>query len=157
VSIFTTLFSTDANCHTECTQFNDPAKEAVVFVFLLSKTGNSIAIWRRRIALPPDLVRQYANEIAAAKSTMKHASIRAAEYALRHLLNILLLISALHRNPLPPPPQVVIPEIPPPVVVQPVVVKGTKLGKRRKDPSSKQKKRWWQFWRKKNKAAAAVA
>jgi hypothetical protein len=91
VSTITTLFLTDANRHTECTQFNDPAKEAVVFVFLLSKTGNSIAIWRRRIALPPDLVRQYANEIAAAKSTMKHASIRAAEYALRHLLDILLL------------------------------------------------------------------
>jgi hypothetical protein len=65
----------------ECTAYNDPAKQVVVFVFLLSKTGNSMAIWRRRISLPPDLAHQYAHEIAAAKMGARGLSLHVEECA----------------------------------------------------------------------------
>ena len=32
-----------------------PAAEVLVFVFLLSETGNSLAIWRKKLAVPHDI------------------------------------------------------------------------------------------------------
>ena len=36
--------------------FSDPAKVAVVFVFLSSESGNSVAMWRVKLKVPPDVL-----------------------------------------------------------------------------------------------------
>jgi hypothetical protein len=36
----------------ESAAFYDPAVQVIVFVFLPSKSGNSIAIWRRKVNVP---------------------------------------------------------------------------------------------------------
>jgi hypothetical protein len=37
----------------ESVAFYDPATQVIVFVFLPSKTGNSMAMWRRKIKVTP--------------------------------------------------------------------------------------------------------
>lgn len=39
----------------ESLAFYDPATQVLVFVFLLSKTGNSMAMWRRKLSIPNNL------------------------------------------------------------------------------------------------------
>lgn len=39
----------------ESVAFYDPAVQVVVFVFLLSESGNSMAIWRRKINVPNNI------------------------------------------------------------------------------------------------------
>ncbi|KAH8830680.1 hypothetical protein DL96DRAFT_1593939 [Flagelloscypha sp. PMI_526] len=55
----------------ESVAFYDPAVQVIVFVFLPSKTGNSIAIWRRKIAVPNNTRLIYQREIAIAKSGLR--------------------------------------------------------------------------------------
>ena len=45
----------------------DPAKQVIVFIFLLSKSGNSMAIWRRKIPVPEILQTAYEDAIADMK------------------------------------------------------------------------------------------
>lgn len=41
----------------------NPAKIVVVFIFLLSKSGNSMACWRRKLPVPEDVRARYYEEI----------------------------------------------------------------------------------------------
>ena len=47
----------------ESLAFYDPDVQVVVFVFLLSKTQNSMAIWRRKLPLPSNLQLAYAPQL----------------------------------------------------------------------------------------------
>ena len=49
----------------------DPAKQVIVFIFLLSKSGNSMAIWRRKISVPEILQTNYKNPIADIKAGLQ--------------------------------------------------------------------------------------
>ncbi|OBZ77150.1 hypothetical protein A0H81_04073 [Grifola frondosa] len=51
----------------ESVAFYDPAFQVIVFVFLLSPTGNSMAVWRRRLPVPESLRNAYQREILLAK------------------------------------------------------------------------------------------
>ena len=42
----------------------DPTKQVIVFIFLLSKSGNSMAIWRRKIPVPGVLRAAYKDPVA---------------------------------------------------------------------------------------------
>lgn len=47
----------------ESLAFYDPNAQIVVFVFLLSKTQNSMAIWRRKLPLPDNLRLTYGPQL----------------------------------------------------------------------------------------------
>jgi hypothetical protein len=47
----------------ESVAFYNPATQVIVFVFLLSKTGNSMAIWRRKIPVAEEFQAMYAGAI----------------------------------------------------------------------------------------------
>ena len=49
----------------------DPAKQVIVFIFLLSKSGNSMAIWRRKIPVPEVLQTTYKDAIAQVKAGLQ--------------------------------------------------------------------------------------
>jgi len=49
----------------------NPATQAIVFVFLLSKTGNSMAIWRRRIPVAEQFQKTYQKVIDETMSNLK--------------------------------------------------------------------------------------
>jgi len=49
----------------------DPAVQVIVFVFLPSKSGNSIAVWRRKIAVPNNVRLTFQDEIYVAKQGLK--------------------------------------------------------------------------------------
>ncbi|KAF9651053.1 hypothetical protein BDM02DRAFT_3212997 [Thelephora ganbajun] len=49
----------------------DPARQVVVFIFLLSKSGNSMAIWRRKIPVPEILQTTYKGDIAETKAGLQ--------------------------------------------------------------------------------------
>jgi hypothetical protein len=49
----------------------DPATQAIVFVFLLSKTGNSMAIWRRKIPVAEEIRTRYRQAIDETISRLK--------------------------------------------------------------------------------------
>lgn len=49
----------------------DPAKQVIVFIFLLSKSGNSMAIWRRKIPVPEMLQTAYKKPIAETKAALE--------------------------------------------------------------------------------------
>ena len=49
----------------------DPAKLVIVFIFLLSKSGNSMAIWRRKIPIPEILQTGHKAAIAEVKAELE--------------------------------------------------------------------------------------
>jgi hypothetical protein len=49
----------------------DPAKQVIVFIFLLSKSGNSMAIWRRKIPVPELLQTAYKGPITETKAALE--------------------------------------------------------------------------------------
>ena len=49
----------------------DPAKQVIVFIFLLSKSGNSMAVWRRKIQVPEILQTAYKDDIAEVKAGLQ--------------------------------------------------------------------------------------
>lgn len=49
----------------------DPAVTVIVFVFLPSKSGQSMAMWRRKIAVPNNLRLAYVAEITQAMRALK--------------------------------------------------------------------------------------
>ena len=49
----------------------DPAFQVVVFVFLLSPSGNSMAVWRRRLDVPDTLREAHGPDILAVKTELK--------------------------------------------------------------------------------------
>ena len=54
----------------ESIAFYEPLNQVLVFVFLLSKTKNSMAIWRRKLQIPEQLQVTYALQIAQVKATL---------------------------------------------------------------------------------------
>ncbi|TFK55870.1 hypothetical protein OE88DRAFT_1652378 [Heliocybe sulcata] len=52
--------------------YYDPAVHVIVFVFLLSRSGNSMAIWRRKLNVPNNLRLRYIHEIQLAKSALRN-------------------------------------------------------------------------------------
>ena len=48
----------------------DPAVQVIVFVFLLSKTGNSMAVWRKKLTVPEALRMAHEQEIEATKEDL---------------------------------------------------------------------------------------
>jgi hypothetical protein len=55
----------------ESVAFYDPAVQVVVFVFLPSKSGNSIAVWRRKINVPNNLRLAYQDQIYVAMRALR--------------------------------------------------------------------------------------
>lgn len=51
--------------------FYDPAQIVVVFVYLPSESGNSVAIWRRKLPVPGNVRKMYQKEIAAVKKGLR--------------------------------------------------------------------------------------
>ncbi|KAL0949908.1 hypothetical protein HGRIS_009936 [Hohenbuehelia grisea] len=51
--------------------FYDPAVQVIIFVFLPSKSGNSVAMWRRKISVPNNLRLQLQPEINLAKAGLR--------------------------------------------------------------------------------------
>lgn len=49
----------------------DPEKLVIVFIFLLSKSGNSMAVWRRKIPVPEMLQTAYKDDIAEVKAGLQ--------------------------------------------------------------------------------------
>lgn len=49
----------------ESVAFYDPARFAMAFVFLPSQSGNSVAIWRRKINVPESARQKYRTQIEA--------------------------------------------------------------------------------------------
>ncbi len=61
---------------------SDPGRYAVVFVFLVSKTGSSVGIWRRMVHVPPSLQARYDPQISQVKRELaaKGALVTKIEY-----------------------------------------------------------------------------
>ncbi|EIW76090.1 hypothetical protein CONPUDRAFT_110744 [Coniophora puteana RWD-64-598 SS2] len=55
----------------ESTAYYDPSTQTVVFVFLPSKTGNSVAIWRRKLAVPQNVRLELQAQITQAVATLR--------------------------------------------------------------------------------------
>ncbi|CDO75605.1 hypothetical protein BN946_scf184858.g45 [Trametes cinnabarina] len=49
----------------------DPAFQVIVFVFLLSPSGNSMALWRRKLTVPDSLREEHRDDILAVKAELK--------------------------------------------------------------------------------------
>ncbi|OCH94086.1 hypothetical protein OBBRIDRAFT_723627 [Obba rivulosa] len=49
----------------------DPASQVIVFVFLLSKSGNSMAVWRRKITLQETLRQTHYNALLSTKEQLQ--------------------------------------------------------------------------------------
>jgi len=56
----------------ESVAYYDPAIHVIVFVFLLSPSGNSMAMWRRKLNVPNNLRLRYTQEIQLAKSALRN-------------------------------------------------------------------------------------
>ncbi|KAF8974634.1 hypothetical protein BDZ97DRAFT_1774637 [Flammula alnicola] len=55
----------------ESVAFYDPARLVIIFVYLPSQTGNSVAIWRRKINVPDNARLKYQPEINAVVKTLR--------------------------------------------------------------------------------------
>jgi hypothetical protein len=55
----------------ESVGFYDPSIQVVVFVFLPSKSGNSLAMWRRKVTVPDSIRLTHLREIDLVKMTLK--------------------------------------------------------------------------------------
>jgi len=67
----------------ESVVFYDPAVQVIVFVFLPSKSGNSVAMWRRKIKVPNNTRLMLQAEITLAIASLrkeKHYVVHVDEY-----------------------------------------------------------------------------
>ena len=67
----------------ESVAFYDPAVQVIVFVFLPSKSGNSVAMWRRKIKVPNNTRLMLQAEITLAIAGLrkeKHYVVHVDEY-----------------------------------------------------------------------------
>lgn len=75
----------------ESVAFYDPSALVVVFVFLPSKSGNSLAIWRRKIAVPSSVRLAYQAQITQALNSLhRDYSVYVDEYVA--LLAVLVFV-----------------------------------------------------------------
>ncbi|KAG6841319.1 hypothetical protein C0991_012318 [Blastosporella zonata] len=49
----------------------DPANQTLIFVYLLSRTGNSVAMWRRKLQVPKDVQHQHLEAITKVKAGLR--------------------------------------------------------------------------------------
>lgn len=87
----------------ESVAFYDPSALVVVFVFLPSKSGNSLAIWRRKIAVPSNVRLAYQAQITQAiDSLSRDYSVYVDEYVTLAGLVFVRLTSVTGYLPLNP-------------------------------------------------------
>jgi hypothetical protein len=55
----------------ESVGYYDPSMQVIVFVFLPSKSGNSLAMWRRKVAVPNSVRLAHLREIDLAKAALR--------------------------------------------------------------------------------------
>jgi hypothetical protein len=55
----------------ESVAFYDPAVQVIVFVFLPSKSGNSVAMWRRKVNVPNNIRLMLQHEIKLAQAGLR--------------------------------------------------------------------------------------
>jgi hypothetical protein len=55
----------------ESVAFYDPAMQVIVFVFLPSKSGNSVAMWRRKVVVPNNTRLRLQREINLAMAGLR--------------------------------------------------------------------------------------
>ena len=55
----------------ESIAFYDPAVHSIVFVYLPSRSGNSVAIWRRKVSVPNNLRLAYQKETKLAMAALR--------------------------------------------------------------------------------------
>ncbi|KAG8989474.1 hypothetical protein FRB90_002219 [Tulasnella sp. 427] len=100
----------------------DPATTALVFVFLVSKSGSSVAIWRRKVSIPPSLQLKHSLAIQRIKRDMAEGP--------KPVVKVERPLSAREAAPISPPP--------------PIIVSGGAIEKGLK---KRKKRKWWQFWK----------
>lgn len=55
----------------ESVAFYDPSSQVIVFVFLPSKSGNSVAMWRRKINVPNNMRLMLKGEVTLALAALR--------------------------------------------------------------------------------------
>jgi len=55
----------------ESVGYYDPGMQVIVFVLLPSKSGNSLAMWRRKVAVPNSVRLSHLREIELAKAALR--------------------------------------------------------------------------------------
>lgn len=144
----------------------DPAKQVIVFIFLLSKSGNSMAIWRRKIPVPEILQTGYKDAIAEMKARLRpnhpvyvEESVDGSFLCLHHRSRSLLRIP---QNTPPkerprdmgPPPRRVLSKRSKSAGTVTVTTPVTPTA--RAPPPVVSKKKWWKPWSSKSKSKAAT-
>ena len=146
----------------------DPAKQVVVFIFLLSKSGNSMAIWRRKIPVPEILQTGYKDVIAGVKAELQpnypvyvDESVVCSSLCLRHRSRSFLRLpprappKEQPRDMGPPPRRVLSKRSRSTGTVAPTTP--VTLSTQGHPPAlKKKKKKWWKLWSSKSKSKAAT-
>lgn len=68
----------------ESVAFYDPSSQVIVFVFLPSKSGNSVAMWRRKINVPNNMRLMLKGEVSLALAALRREEdyvVHVDEYA----------------------------------------------------------------------------
>jgi hypothetical protein len=143
----------------------DPAKQVIVFIFLLSKSGNSMAIWRRKILVPGILQTGYKDVIAEIKAGLQP---NYPVYVEESVVGLLLYLhrrsySFLRLPPKAPPKEQPRDMEPPPrrVLSKRSRSAGTVAATTPVTPTTRDpppvvpKKKWWKPWSKSKSKAAA--
>lgn len=75
----------------------DPAVQVIVFVFLPSQSGNSMAIWRRKVAVPNNLRLTYQVQIKQAMAALKKEyPVHVEEYVYLFLSCLMCYLTIVH-------------------------------------------------------------
>lgn len=144
----------------ESAAFYDPSSQVIVFVFLPSKSGNSVAIWRRKINVPNNMRLMLQAEVSLALAALRYEEdyvVHVDEYVpfrvKRHLINALARYPGTHaisqthlKHPSPErrPSRLRRASLPSRNEYRdayPVIIEETRPGK------PKKKRKWWQFFR----------
>ncbi|KAI0081794.1 hypothetical protein K474DRAFT_1587043 [Panus rudis PR-1116 ss-1] len=82
----------------------NPSLHTVVFVFLLSASRNSMAIWRRKVPIPEALRDKYRDEIQKVMDSLDPKyQVYLDEYVELSSLRVLIVLTLMSRAPAPPP------------------------------------------------------
>ena len=144
----------------------DPAKQVVVFIFLLSKSGNSMAIWRRKIPVPEILQKAYKDHIAEVKAELRpNYPVYVEESVVDSFLRLRCHLRSSLRLPRRPPQKEQSRDMGPPsrrvlskrsrsagTVIATTPVTPTTEGP---PPVAPKKRKWWKPWSSKSKSKAA--
>ena len=132
----------------ESVAFYDPARFAMAFVFLPSQSGNSVAIWRRKINVPESARQKYRTQIEAAVKLLREPG----EYVVMVDEYVFGLLSALFRelrldmlDRLPKNPKITTTTHKPGQLRKPAKMAHAKAASKQ-NPNAKQKRKWWKFF-----------